>query len=306
MHSRNPFWKQNRQIDGTKSDGTNPAVTSPILFPSVPPKTFLSGNFVSSFCSFCFPSRKTTRRRNGFTLIELLVVVAIIGVLFAIALPVFGNAGRKDTYRAAQQVATTLRLARQHAIAKRQWTFVVFPLYLENNNPYSADPKAVNNIKKCLRSYAVIAATNTLDGSNPTCDDMEFEFVSDWKYLPEGIYFDDDDNFKANYTFVQSGTAGFTANEHFRFPYDPGDMNKRMSMGAICAKPNGHYCVMSPANKNKYWNDTLTRIRLTSAKYYDVDGNQLGDPISIPGTNSTFRISAKTGMIKFDDADSSK
>ena len=245
-------------------------------------------------------------KKSGFTLIELLVVVAIIGVLFAIAMPVFGNAGRKDTYRAAQQVATTLRLARQHAISHRQWTFVIFP---NRDGTYKTDPKALNNIKKCLRSYAVVAATNTLDGSNPTCNDMEFEFVSDWKFLPEGIYFDDADNFKANYTFVQSGTAGFAVDSRFRFPYDPADTknaNKRMSMGAICATPNGHFCVMSPANKNKFWNDTLVRLRLTSAKYYDVDGNQLGEPISIPGTNSTFRVSAKTGMIKFDDADSSK
>lgn len=262
--------------------------------------SFPSSHSLVPFCPFCLPN-KPARKKTGFTLIELLVVVAIIGVLFAIALPVFGNAGRKDTYRAAQQVATTLRLARQHAIATRQWTFVIFPTR-DSSVSYSTDKKDVNHISKSLRSYAVIAATNNLDGSNPTCDDMDFEFVSDWKYLPEGIYFDDDEDLRANYTFALSGTAGYVNNAKFHFPYDPADTSKRMSMGAICAMPNGHFCVMSPKNTKKYWNDTLTKLTVTSAKFFDVNGERLGEPVSIPGTNNTMQISAKTGMIKFIDA----
>jgi type II secretion system protein H len=127
-------------------------------------------------------------RRAGFTLIELLVVIAIIGVLFAIALPIFENAGRKDPERAAYQVMSTLRLARQHAIAKRQWTMVVFPTRDDGNTFPDG------HLDKCLRGYAVLAATNNLDGEyrpewgtsfrNPPLPYMQLVFVSDWKLLP--------------------------------------------------------------------------------------------------------------------------
>ena len=67
------------------------------------------------------------------------------------------------------------------------------------------------HLDKCLRGYAVLAATNNLDGEyrpewgasfrNPPLPYMQLVFVSDWKLLPEGIYFDDDKELTGNYIF---------------------------------------------------------------------------------------------------------
>jgi prepilin-type N-terminal cleavage/methylation domain-containing protein len=258
--------------------------------------------------------------KSGFTLIELLVVVAIIGVLFAVALPVFGNAGRKDTYRAAQQVATTLRLARQHAIAKRQWTFVIFP---NRDGTYVPDPKALNNYKKCLRSYAVVAVTNNMDSWRSNADEgpvvngvMDFEFVSDWKYLPEGVYFDDTTPGKnagqltGNYVFGGNGSMGYDGNSagQFKFPYDPAAPNassKQMVMSAVLFKPNGRYFMMQQSGKKHWLDQKSVRLYLTSARYYEFDGKGIGDPVAIPGTNTMLQFQAKTGMVKIYDGESS-
>lgn len=241
-------------------------------------------------------NREASRQQRGFTLIELLVVIVIIGVLFAVAMPVFENAGRKDTDRAAFNLMTTLRLARQHAISKRQWTVVVFP---NTDGGNYDDP----DLKKCLRGYAVLAAVNNLDGEyrfnaalrDPRASDMELEYVSDWKYLPEGIYFDDDEDLPSNNLFDPAANTGA-----FDFPIAPGNPATR-PMGAVLFKPNGRaYVMFSGSGTGKYWQDTDSmKIYLTSAKFYEEEaGGTLSIPTAIPGTSTVVQVRNKTGQVQ--------
>ena len=255
-------------------------------------------------------NRTTNQPKRGFTLIELLVVIAIIGVLFAVALPVFENAGRKDTNRAAQQVITTLRLARQHAVAKRQWTFVVFP---NRDGSYVAGTLGLNTLDKCLRSYAVIAAKDNMDvykmydsdSEGPTIDDItNLEFVSDWKYLPEGIYFDDNPSLTGNAMFGKGGDylVGAGTAPKFKFPVDPAAPDTRnMKMSAVLFKPNGRLFKMIH-DGDRHWGEPQgMRLYVTATNYFEYNealATALPDPEFTPGTNTMLQFQGKTGMVK--------
>jgi len=248
-------------------------------------------------------------KKSGFTLIELLFVIVIVGILFAVAMPVFENATKKDTRRAAQQVLNTLRLARQHAISKRQWTLVVFP---NQDSRYTDNVKDIHNIDKCLRSYAVMAATNNLDGQgswgaggwgsdskrDPPLEAMDLEFLTDWKTLPEGIYFDDEQT--TGETLFGNQKDTYTAS--FKFPWNPEDTDTRdTAMSAMLFKPNGRVYVMCDGNaKGNYWQDKDgSRLYITSAKHYSPKGGSLGESHELPGgTNTVIQMQNKTGQMR--------
>ena len=121
---------------------------------------------------------KTGNGSLGFTLIELLAVVAIMAIILGIALPAFDAFKQRGTQAAIPQLMSTLRLARQYAITHRQDVYVVFP-----DRSCSPAYSPAGEVTKALCSYAVITSNRA---------NNRFEYVTEWKYLPKGIYFDDD------------------------------------------------------------------------------------------------------------------
>ena len=238
------------------------------------------------------------RRRRGFSLIEVLVVVVIVGVLFAVGMAVFAGAGRKNPGRAAEQLVGVLRLARQHAVSQRQWVVVVFPGRM--GGAYSGG--GGDSVDKCLRSYAVLAVQNDMDGlarADQIPPNMEFAFVSDWKTLPEGIYFDEDVGLAGNYVFQTPSTA-------FLYPLDPARPDPGQAgtparpMGAILFRPNGRAYAMDGGNQNgNFWQDKdHGKIYLTAEKFYEASGGTLSAPTSVPGVRAVVEIGNKTGQVR--------
>ncbi len=63
-------------------------------------------------------SRQNSANKNGFTLVELLIVIAIIGILAAIAVPLFLGERTKAARTEAQTNLTSLRLVLEQYYAE--------------------------------------------------------------------------------------------------------------------------------------------------------------------------------------------
>jgi prepilin-type N-terminal cleavage/methylation domain-containing protein len=219
-------------------------------------------------------------KRQGFTLIELLAVVALISIIIIIALPIFESATRRSLSTPVPELASTLRLARQHAVTKRQTVWVVFPD--REQTSYTG-----GDVDKALRSYAVIA--NTAMGNATS-----FTYLTEWKYLPRGIYFNDDSPAGVN-PIMES-----YHNTRTRFPFPNDAASGSQIMPAIQFRPNGRAYTIS-SSTGEWGSGSVVHIRLVEGIVEVNTNTGLAQPLVATGSsNLTVELHKLTCRIKFE------
>lgn len=126
-------------------------------------------------------------RLGGFTLVELLAVVAIMGILAGVAAVSLRGLRSPALASSANQVASAMKMTRQMAVASGRKMLMVFPSNTSANN-LGAVP---------LRSYAIFEQLDPgFETREPpaythpeTANQPVFLARTDWRKLPEGIFF---------------------------------------------------------------------------------------------------------------------
>lgn len=209
--------------------------------------------------------------KRGFTLIELLAVVAIMTIILVAAVPMFQSMGKRDLGTAATQLRATLRLARQYAVTRRQNVYVVFP---DNGSDCLS-----SDIDKLLRSYAVIAQTNSAPPG--------YEYITDWKQLPQGSYLDDSQS--------NSGSVfKLTVVTPYGFPFPTASGSTR-NMPHICFRPNGRPYAYGGGIT---WGNNDYSVYFTTSRFYNRNaaGTRLVGGGHIAGATNNVRISRYSGQ----------
>jgi prepilin-type N-terminal cleavage/methylation domain-containing protein len=129
------------------------------------------------------PTTSTSSQRKAFTLVEMLAVVAIIAVLFVVALPAVRLIQGSAMQVAGRQVSTTMQLARQMAITQRVPVRFVFAV--DTSGGVRAD--------LICRGYTVLRANYDANGNI-----VNWTPLQDWQFLPDGVVFSDQNSTSYN------------------------------------------------------------------------------------------------------------
>lgn len=214
-------------------------------------------------------ARSSAKLGFGFTLVELLAVIAIMVIILMAAVPVFQTLAKRDLNTVAFQLRNTLRLARQYAVAQRQWVYVVFP---DERQAYTPE-----TVAHCLRSYACVA-TNRETG--------RFEYITEWKFLPKGVYFISDPG------TVFTGNIFRAATPRAPFPNNRG--SSRIAPG-IAFDASGQACF---GGTNRIIEPC---VYFTTARLYTTNSSGTGLNLAshIPGVTNSLRVRSRTGQVDF-------
>ncbi len=211
------------------------------------------------------------RQPTGFTLVELLAVIAIMAIVLLAAVPMFQAMGKRDLGSAASQLRATLRLARQHAVVRRQNVYVVFP---DNRDSVGSE-----DVDKILRSYAVLAETGT----------SSYVYLTDWKYLPQGVYLDDSVTLTGSiFRLVHVDPSDF--------PF-PTETSMKRTMPVIGFSYDG--CTYGVLPGSSTWVKKDMNVYLTTSRIYNrnASGTRLVAAGHIPGETNAVRARKRTGQV---------
>jgi prepilin-type N-terminal cleavage/methylation domain-containing protein len=225
-------------------------------------------------------------QRKGFTLLELLIVIGIMGLMLAVGIPAFESFSKRSMNSASPALMSTLRLARQHAITHRRYVWVVFPDAGSGNGQGGVLNYNDEEVELALRSFAVIEGD---------INNQPDEYITEWKYLPQGIYFDDKLT-KSNSVFKSYDSGGTTA----YYPF-PNSTSSDQNMPAIQFRPNGR--AYFRFNSSGWRSSSTAQIYLMAA-VVNVDtgsGVLVSAPIPISTNNAEVRVFAQTGQLDYSE-----